>query len=691
MFLAGLLGVASVQPHAQRHLIPEEILSLKKVENEFHLLYPDQFTTVIDPDYNITEISPMSINNDELVTISFTVQNGKQHSSDWIAAYSPPGANITLTVPVKYAYCDESPDYLSTGVGSIAFNLTNLRDDVEFVLMRGGTYQGIATNIYNESVTFNSFAEPLRPRVVPTGDLDVFNLLWSSNSSVNPMMKWGISSGNYTVDAPATAGHIDKSEFCTGWQSYATTTGWRDLGIILTAPMEGMKALANQKIYYIFGDEQNGGWSREYVFFAPPLPGTQPPNRPTRVILYDDLGRGSADQTFTWNEYGRPSINTTMAVAQEIMDGNVDAVYHGGDISYATGYLAVWDFFLDQLGPVASATLYLTTVGNHESDWPDTASIYEVNDSGGECGVASCTLIPMPAPATINKPWWTYDIGLIHFVGMSTEHNFTVGSEQWEFLKNDLESVNRTITPWIIFGGHRAMYLNSNYGGNPTSDIAVMNSMIENLEPLLIDNKVDLGFYGHNHVVQRHSAVVNKTIVQKAVLQEYDGEQWWWHQDPKAPVHMVVGTGGATFSNNSYQMGSNTQESEFAWNEDWFQLYGYTRVEAVSPTMLKWEWVDAGTGVVYDRMIIDKSGRSTDADDSDELSEGTIAGVVVGALAFAGIAGYLVWSKFFSNAPSDSATTKLVQDNDKSSASDQLYGGQSNKGLFHAVDRDSRF
>ncbi len=63
--------------------------------------------------------------------------------------------------------------------------------------------------------------------------------------------------------------------------------------------------------------------------------------------------------------------------------GKIDAVFHGGDISYATGYEAVGDFFLDQISSIASGALYLTTVGNHESDWPGTASYYTGTDSGG--------------------------------------------------------------------------------------------------------------------------------------------------------------------------------------------------------------------------------------------------------------------------------------------------------------------
>lgn len=171
-------------------------------------------------------------------------------------------------------------------------------------------------------------------------------------------------------------------------------------------------------------------------------------------------------------------------------------IYHGGDISYATGYLSVWDFYLDMLSPMAGSALYLTTVGNHESDYYNSASYFSNSDSGGECGgdahansssssccshlltsraVLTTSLIPMPAPATTNQPWWSYNVGLFHFVGMSSEHDFHEGSAQYAFIEADLKAVDRNLTPWVIFGSHRAMYINSNYGGGESSDIGTAN------------------------------------------------------------------------------------------------------------------------------------------------------------------------------------------------------------------------
>ena len=79
---------------------------------------------------------------------------------------------------------------------------------------------------------------------------------------------------------------------------------------------------------------------------------------------------------------------------------------------------------------------------------------------------------------------------------MSTEHDFRIGSVQYNWLLADLKAVNRSITPWLIFCGHRPMYINSYYGGAFSSDIVVADLMRKNLEPLFVKYKVNLGVYG---------------------------------------------------------------------------------------------------------------------------------------------------------------------------------------------------
>lgn len=67
---------------------------------------------------------------------------------------------------------------------------------------------------------------------------------------------------------------------------------------------------------------------------------------------------------FTKVQPGSPSV--IEAMANEVTTGNVDSIFHIGDISYATGFLVEWDFFLNLITPVSSHVSYMTAIGNHE-------------------------------------------------------------------------------------------------------------------------------------------------------------------------------------------------------------------------------------------------------------------------------------------------------------------------------------
>ncbi len=627
------------------------------IQNEFELLSYSEMKSLSNLDelqrsllnvddniWEITNVHPRNIWNDEMVTVSFTTSS--PHHSDWIAAYSPADVDISTTVPVKYGFCDDfNPAYNITGKGTITFNMTNLRADVRFYYIIGGFNKNKTavnnTNTHTDLKYFN-VNEQLRPRVVPTGDYDVFNVMWSSSEATKePTLIWSheasdvpgfvsepqsTADGKHTstsnievlrvsanaVTVKATTDRIDKSEFC-GWP--ANDRGWRDMGLIHSAQLVGMKKYAGSKIYYTFGDKSTNTWSswggnatqRVWELFIPPLPGTQPKARPTTLVWYDDLGRGSNDQAWTWNHYGAASIFTAESVGHLSALGKIDGIYHGGDLSYAVGYEAVWDFYMDMMSPMAAHTLYMTTVGNHETDSPTdkSTSFYRGSDSGGECTVSAIKMLPQPKPATKDKPWWSYKIGLFHVIGLSSEHNFTHGSEQWKWLEADLQSINRTESPWVLFGAYRSMYISSDYGPYnkngewvPSSDNANMDLMVRNLEPLLWKYRVNLGIYGHMHCVQRQSAILEFKVVQAATIKiDENGNEVAMHANPQATVHYMLGTGGADL-----MTGVNKEQP--AWNEkNWFK-WGYSIIEAVNATQMNFRFIDATNDEVLDRMII---------------------------------------------------------------------------------------
>ena len=50
--------------------------------------------------------------------------------------------------------------------------------------------------------------------------------------------------------------------------------------------------------------------------------------------MFADMGRGTDDDSVTWNEYGSPAFNTSNALTNAVHD--IDAAFLFGDISYAT-------------------------------------------------------------------------------------------------------------------------------------------------------------------------------------------------------------------------------------------------------------------------------------------------------------------------------------------------------------------
>lgn len=197
----------------------------------------------------ITSISPNVASNDDMITVSFYSSNPQPN--DWVAAYSPPDVDITKTVPVKYAWMDTDKAFNKTHHGSLRFRMTNLRQGVKFYYMTNGLKKGAAANVSAQTLTWENPNEQLRPRVVATGNPDIFTLLWSSASSAKPTLEWrSTKTGAYTTIVPATTDAVTKDELC-GYP--ANDIGWFDTGLIHSAPLEGMLALSGKTIYYRFG------------------------------------------------------------------------------------------------------------------------------------------------------------------------------------------------------------------------------------------------------------------------------------------------------------------------------------------------------------------------------------------------------------------------------------------------------
>ena len=185
-----------------------------------------------------------------------------------------------------------------------------------------------------------------------------------------------------------------------------------------------------------------------------------------------------------------PGAAAVVASMERKLLDNIGAfIMHAGDLSYACGVEMKWDYWMHTIAPVSSKVPYMVAVGNHEYDYltgserdpsgaaepyipPAHSAVYD-DDSLGECGVPSArrfqmprngnkvpTDTPMMPPNQINDRltcardfehaqvfWYSFEVGLAHFVVISLEHNVTSTSPQGQWLQADLIRVDRVSPP----------------------------------------------------------------------------------------------------------------------------------------------------------------------------------------------------------------------------------------------------
>ncbi|OMO75885.1 hypothetical protein COLO4_25840 [Corchorus olitorius] len=358
--------------------------------------------------------------------------------------------------------------------------------------------------------------------------------------------------------------------------SPAKDFGWHDPGYIHTAVMTGLQP--SSTFYYQYGSDQVG-WSDKIEFRTPPAGGSDE----VKFLVYGDMGKAPLDASA--EHYIQPgSLSVVQGMIEELKNKSVDSIFHIGDISYATGFLVEWEFFLHLITPLASKVSYMTAIGNHERDYPGSRSFYPGPDSGGECGVPYETYFPMPTEAK-DKPWYSMEQGSVHFTVFSTEHDWTRNSEQYNWMKKDMASVDRSKTPWLIFMGHRPMYTSCIGLGN-TDD-----KFRKEVEPFLLDNKVDLVFFGHVHNYERTCSVYNSKCLAMPSKDE-NGTDTYDNSNYKAPVHAVVGMAG--FSLDKFSL------ITAGWSLTRISEFGFVRVHATKDELMV-EFVKSNTTQVQDR------------------------------------------------------------------------------------------
>lgn len=260
----------------------------------------------------------------------------------------------------------------------------------------------------------------------------------------------------------------------------------------------------------------------------------------------------------------------------------LDAAVLAGDVAYTSTDHREWDTFFDFLDDyMAFETIPLQLCpGNHDIDkYASSNEIFlafqnrfrmpelepaQLGVYDGPAGPLNLDKPPYPLPYEYGNSYYSWKYAGAHFVMVNAYASVEPGSKQRRFINMELKSVKRDVTPWLIVVMHVPLY---NTFGLHLKDPQIAAAK-KNLEPLFVENNVNIVFSGHIHAYSRTQPVSMDRL------------------DPKGPVYITVGAGGRNC------------EAPFLHREqeDWVvvrdaTMYGYGMLRIHNETTAEWDWI----------------------------------------------------------------------------------------------------
>lgn len=199
--------------------------------------------------------------------------------------------------------------------------------------------------------------------------------------------------------------------------------------------------------------------------------------------------------------------------------------------------------------------------------------------SGGECGTPM--YFRFAAPSTGNGVfWYAFTYGNMFVVQLSSEHNFTQGSEQWLWLQTTLAAVDRAITPWVVVTLHRPIYTTQLC---ETGDYVVSLHLRRELDPLFEKYNVNVVLVAHTHAYERTCPLLGGQCVAAG----------------EGVVHLTVGSAGAGLESCGYS----PKYGNFSRAH--INTFGYLRGEATD-SQIHLQFVLDVDGSVYDEYYVSR-------------------------------------------------------------------------------------
>jgi hypothetical protein len=322
------------------------------------------------------------------------------------------------------------------------------------------------------------------------------------------------------------------------------------------------------KYYYQCGDLLNNYKSHIQTFK------TLPKNGDEKKITFAILG-----------DIGQ-SENSVSTINHIIHEKNISMVLHAGDLSYADCDQPLWDSYGEMIEPLAAYVPWMVCPGNHEiefngTDYMNLFTAFETryrmpyikpavfgdviikSEINPKTGQPYCTPSIFQTEYNFGNSFYSFESGLAHIIFINPYTNTNPTSLQFNWLQNNLESIDRTITPWVIVIMHCPWYSSNKNHYADKQTIEMRNSM----EDLFYKHNVNIVFNGHVHDYERTYPVFKNLT------------------DNYATVYVTIGNAGNLegLDNKYYEQ---PKWSAFRNGTE----YGYGTLTIINKNILFWKW-----------------------------------------------------------------------------------------------------
>jgi hypothetical protein len=306
------------------------------------------------------------------------------------------------------------------------------------------------------------------------------------------------------------------------------------------------------------------------------------------MMYFKTLSKPGDNKQITFGVLGDigQTVHSVSTINNLIKEADIDIILHAGDLSYADCDQALWDSYGQMIEPLASYTPWMVGPGNHEiefngTDYVNLFTAFEnryrmpyvepaifgdviiKSSINPNTGIPYCTPSVFQTEYNYGNSFYSFESGLAHVIFLNPYTNSSHSSLQYNWLQNNLKSIDRLVTPWIIIVMHCPWY-SSNLNHHADTQTILMR---EYMEELFYQYQVNIVFNGHVHDYERTYPV-------------YRNET-----DTSGPVYITIGNAGNLegLDNKYYEQ---PKWSAFRNGTE----YGYGKLTILNEKRMFWSW-----------------------------------------------------------------------------------------------------